>query len=220
MKKNNSLKTEIHNKIYTEILTGNFPVNSIITEKQLIEMFQVSKTTIREALVELGNEKVLESMPRYGYRIVQLDQNDIEEAIEARLILELSSFDRIVPRFNDDWIQKLKDFSGQSDKTRIRGDIWTHWNNNLQFHLLLNSFSGNAWVKELLEKTLKILGRAYAQCYWNQQGNQPFDLDIVLHHEFVANLEKRQFNVARQKLEEDILAFRAISPYKMRNFNN
>lgn len=205
MEKSQSLKDDVRNKIITEILRGNFPVDSVITEKQLIEMFNVSKTTIREALVELRNENVLQSMPRYGYRIIQLNKKDIDDALEVRTLLELSGLEKTITTLNQDKIEQLKACLDQCDPANNESDLWTHWNNNVQFHLQLNSLAGNEWMQSLLDKTMKILSRAYAQSYWKQWGSRVTSLDTDTHRKILELLENEEYELAKATLKEDIL---------------
>jgi DNA-binding GntR family transcriptional regulator len=205
MKVKTSLKDDIRSKIITEITMGNFSVDSVITEKKLIEMFNVSKSPIREALVELCNERVLESMPRYGYRIVQLDAQNILEAIEVRQLLELSALEKTIPFLDQSKIDILKKHNEEHDKNRISADVWTHWDNNNKFHLLLISFANNKLMYEMLEKTLGILSRAYAQYYWNRWQSIITSMDIDSHSAIMECLEKRDYAGAAEKLNADIL---------------
>lgn len=204
MSKKISRKNEVREKIMNNIMDGNFDADSIITEKQLIDLFSVSKTTIREALVELCIENVLESLPRFGYRVVRLTEKDIEDAQYVRMLLELNGFDEMVKNFDGHHVEALKVSIAQSDETRISGDVWTHWHNNIDFHLLLNSFAYNTWMNNTLKRTLDILSRAYAQSYWNQWGDKPVSLDIELHRKIVEYLDNEQFDLARKCLEEDL----------------
>jgi len=204
MENKKSLKDEIRSKIITEIISGNFSVDSVITEKKLIEMFNVSKSPVREALVELCNEKVLVSMPRYGYRIVQLDAKNIADAIELRQILELTALERTIPQLNEDKLDILRKHNAEHDKQRISTDVWTHWKYNNTFHLLLIGFTGNALMVDMLEKTLGILSRAYAQYYWNRWGSLISSMDINAHSAILDCLERKDYKEATQKLKEDI----------------
>ena len=63
------LKDQIYEKVLNEITEGRYLQNEIITERELIEKYGVSKSPVREALIELCNENVLVSRPRMGYQI-------------------------------------------------------------------------------------------------------------------------------------------------------
>jgi len=199
-----SLKDEIRSKIIIEIISGNFTVDSVITEKKLIEMFNVSKSPVREALVELCNEKVLVSMPRYGYRVIQLDTKSIADAIEMREMLEMTAFAKTIPHLTEEKIDILRKHNAEHDQQRISTDVWTHWEYNNKFHLLLIGFADNALMLDMLEKTLGILSRAYAQYYWNRWGNLISSMDIDSHSSILACLERKDYEAAALKLREDI----------------
>ena len=58
MSENIKLKDQIYDKVLNEITEGYYQQNQIITERELIEKYGVSKSPVREALIELCNEKV------------------------------------------------------------------------------------------------------------------------------------------------------------------
>ena len=89
MSGNIKLKDQIYENILNEIIDGNYRQNDIITERELIEKYGVSKSPIREALVELCNEKILESRPRMGYQICPISIKEISDIVELRIIWRL-----------------------------------------------------------------------------------------------------------------------------------
>ena len=58
-----SLKAEIYEAVLSDIIQGIYKQNEIITEKQLIAKYGVSKSPIRDALIELCKRVSSESMP-------------------------------------------------------------------------------------------------------------------------------------------------------------
>ena len=50
---NQSIKTQVYESVLKDILDGVYQPNAVINEKTLMEKFGVSKTPIREALVQL-----------------------------------------------------------------------------------------------------------------------------------------------------------------------
>ena len=47
------LKDKVYQGIYDDITNGVYKPNEILTESRLIEQFSVSKSPVREALIEL-----------------------------------------------------------------------------------------------------------------------------------------------------------------------
>ena len=62
-----NLKAQIYTKIFEDIIRGEYGPEDVLREKALVEKFHVSKSPVREALIELCKEGVLRSIPRYGY---------------------------------------------------------------------------------------------------------------------------------------------------------
>ena len=71
MKKEN-LKKKVYDDVLRAIIEGEYSAEDIISEAMLIEKYNVSKSPVREALVQLCGENVLKSIPRCGYMVVKL----------------------------------------------------------------------------------------------------------------------------------------------------
>ena len=67
MDKAATIKSRIVEAVIQDIIDGRYSPNDIITEKELIERFNVSKSPVRDALIELCANEVLKNIPRYGY---------------------------------------------------------------------------------------------------------------------------------------------------------
>ena len=102
-----SLKAEIYEAVLSDIIQGIYKQNEIITEKQLIAKYGVSKSPIRDALIELCKEGVLISHPRYGYVDVEghlciircMEEGRFDQAEQA-LKKDIASFlDIICPNY-------------------------------------------------------------------------------------------------------------------------
>lgn len=205
--KSYSLKKKIYNEILDGIIKGEFPLDQFLKEGELIDRFKVSKAPVREALIELCNEKVLRSIPRVGYQIVQLTERNVKEATELRLILEITGLRKAIPAINDTSLRLLSalnkeynDLAGISALT-----IEQHWEYNIRFHLMLNSFSGNSHMNEVLESTLKLIRRAYMQLYLDTDHNEYISMDLNRHNEIEKALTEKDFDKAEEILKKDIL---------------
>lgn len=200
------LKDKIYNGIYEDIIKGEYSVDDIITEKELIEKYNVSKSPIREALIELCNDKVLRSIPRKGYHISRIMPKEIVDATEMREIIELKAFDYIKNNLNENIIKKLKEYNLETKRIVDQNDVLKHWHRNIGFHLLLCSFYNNDWMSETLESILNFFTRAAPQYYskiW-EENNEESNFNDNSHHLFIMNLEKRNFDECEEILKKDI----------------
>ena len=74
--------------VYTNIINGVYSVNDIVSEGSLIQQLGISKTPVREALVALCTEGILQSIPRMGYQVIQIMPSEACQMYQARLLLE------------------------------------------------------------------------------------------------------------------------------------
>ena len=132
-----SLKAQIHAQLLKSIVTGEFHPGDVLNEKDLIERFGVSKSPIREALIELCNEKVLRSIPRYGYEVIRITRDEVNEILEFRILLECGYLERIwdsITAEDLEYLQRTMDalYHAGSDED----SVFALWRYNSEFHLL------------------------------------------------------------------------------------
>src|SRR6476646_5354933 len=70
------------------ILAGELPPGSRIAELAIVERLGVSRTPIREALMRLGQEGLIEALPGGGYAVRSFTEDDVADAIELRGTVE------------------------------------------------------------------------------------------------------------------------------------
>jgi DNA-binding GntR family transcriptional regulator len=75
-------------KLMAAIKDGVFRPGDRLREIDIAERFSLSRTPIREALRRLEAERIIEHRPRIGAIIRTLDQTEVVELYEMRLVLE------------------------------------------------------------------------------------------------------------------------------------
>ncbi len=79
------------------VLDNEFPVGAFFLEQELADLLRMSRTPIREALVRLSNEGLVEIRPRHGMRVIPISAADMREiytiltALEAEVAAEVAS---------------------------------------------------------------------------------------------------------------------------------
>ena len=207
MAENGNLKDMIYSKVISSIIKGEYSANDIISEKQLIEKYQVSKSPVREALGKLCSEGILKSMPRFGYVIVQLTRTDIENILNFRLVLEGGSLRECIHQIEEEQIARLKQIDQQCESDQAKNDFWVHWEHNMEFHLALISFCGNEFSYNMLKQSLDTLTRAYAQFYWDKWAKIVFPTDTKYHAKIIECLQNQDMEGAIHFLRQDISDF-------------
>ncbi len=77
----------VADRLLDSILAGELRPGERLTEIALAEQHQVSRATIREALVQLERQRFVERVPRYGARVAAISLQDVTELFEIRASL-------------------------------------------------------------------------------------------------------------------------------------
>lgn len=199
-----SLKRQIYDQMLDEILQGTYKPEVPFTEKELVEKFNVSKSPIREALIELCTEGVLRSIPRYGYEVIRIADRDIKEAKEYRIILECGSLDQYWDMISLDAIDRML---ATQEPGPGEISVLDHWNRNSRFHLDLISCYNNGYMYRALESCLRLMTRAYVQFQWDRWRQTKFIGTSRKHRDVLNCIKNGEKTSALDILKQDIQGF-------------
>ena len=201
MKTRKPLTDKVYRQVYLDIINGEILPDEFITEGQLVERFGVSKSPVREALIMLCNENVLECIPRRGYRVVLICRDELEQIVETRQALELFMFERAFPRLTRQELSRLRELN---DSARDAAQMTTmqRWEHNIAFHLGLASYAGNRYMLRILADTLRVNARAYT-LYANYVKLQNAETARDFHHKLISACEERDYEKAVGLLKSD-----------------
>ena len=200
----NTLKRSIYNEILNDILFGSYQETEHITEKELVERFGVSKSPIREALIELCNEGLLRSIPRYGYEVTPIVEKDVRNARDLRVILECGGLDHYWDLVTDEHVDRI-----MKDQTPPPGklSVMEHWGRNSRFHLDLAALYQNDGLYKAVEGALKLMTRAYVQFQVDVWRESTFVGTARRHRDMLSFIKEGDKASAIEILRTDIESF-------------
>lgn len=215
--KRTTIKGQVYTSLFNDILDGCFKMEDILTEKQLVERYAVSKSPVREALVELVNEHVLRSIPRLGYQIIPITEHDVTNATELRLNLELAAFRRVIPIFSKEMINQISALNAnwwEQAAGETFFSIRDRWHHNALFHTTLASFAGNELIVEVIDRMIRLEFRAYAQMLQIPENREKFFVVTTEkpHLEIERALKHHDFEAAERMLISDIMTLKNSLP--------
>ncbi|CCQ74537.1 GntR family transcriptional regulator [Magnetospira sp. QH-2] len=161
--KNKSADASQSQSAYARLLemirAGNLGPGDRLTETDLAQRLDVSRTPIREAMRRLEADGLVVHEPHRGAVIRTLDYNEVMELYEVRAVLESTAARMAARSASEIEISELATLNGEMAK--VIGDADEVFRLNRQFHLgLLDSAKNRFLVKSVnaLQKTLLILG--------------------------------------------------------------
>ena len=200
-----TLKRQIYDSVLSDIIEGRITEKDLLTEAGLIERFQVSKSPVREALIELCSEGYLESFPRTGYAVVAMSYKDICDLLDIRLDLELGNLQRVFDKAGADYLAELQGIADQWKDQR--SNVQPHWKLNRQFHLKLYELSGNKYGYKALECALN-QSALFMSRYFRASWRENSESNGVYHRELISAIASGARDTALEMLEKDIVSVR------------
>jgi DNA-binding GntR family transcriptional regulator len=83
-----SLADLAYRRLEEAIVTLSLRPGAILNEAQMIALVDLGRTPVREALIRLAHQGLVEILPRKGIAITDIDAIDVMAALDAREVLE------------------------------------------------------------------------------------------------------------------------------------
>ncbi|CAB4334374.1 unannotated protein [freshwater metagenome] len=143
------LARSAYDEIRRAILSGDLKEGSLTSVRALSEALGMSRTPVREALVELANDRLVAFERNRGVRICETQRHDIEEIFEMRLLLEVPAARAAAESMSSSDVQDLEDtLSGMKNQLSDENEFMRFdWG----FHRKLLEVSGNERIVAAVE---------------------------------------------------------------------
>ncbi|WP_436256422.1 GntR family transcriptional regulator [Neorhizobium sp. LjRoot104] len=138
------LRDEIENRI----LTGEFKPGERLDETQLAARFAVSRTPIREALMQLGAIGLVEIRPRRGAIVVDLGPQYVFEMFEVMAELEGMAGAHAARRHTNEDRDALLAAHARCEQAMLSQDTDAYYYENEVFHHAIYEASRSGFLKE------------------------------------------------------------------------
>lgn len=137
--------------IKRNILSNQYPPGHHALEQELADELEMSRTPVREALIRLANEGLVELIPRRGMRVIPLSPDDMKELYEVIGGLENVAIKLIGERDPgpDAYAVMLKATEAM-DAALQEDDLDTWAQQDTIFHREILNLSGNALLKSIV----------------------------------------------------------------------
>ncbi|GLR84643.1 GntR family transcriptional regulator [Bradyrhizobium iriomotense] len=152
------------NILRERILRLEISPGSVIDENALASMLSVSRTPVREAIIQLISEGLAIRDGRFA-RVAPLNFDDIPRLYEAllvssRMIIRLAAEHRTPDDLND-----IKAMHEAFEKHKYSGDAMHRQDANVNFHLAIAHAAHNPYFFDFYRKTLTASSRLSLACF-------------------------------------------------------
>lgn len=155
-----SLSEKVYRELMKRILASAYKAGQRMREETICEELGVSRTPVRESLIRLVREGVLEQRPRCGCIVRQLPEKEINDLLECRKILECLILRKYFDRLDMDKIKKLErrlSCAEKKDDDKLREELLQI---DEALHDIIIESCDNSFLSGEVKK-LKLLCRPY-----------------------------------------------------------
>lgn len=183
-----SLYEAVTERLREMVLEGELAPGSRISEKKLCEIFDVSRTPLREALKVLANEGLVELLPNRGAKVTEVTLAEVVDLFEIMVILEGLSGELLAARASDSDIAEIRTLHQRMIDLYQRHERAEYFLLNQRIHRRLTEIARNSVLLELQASlSVKITRARYMA---NMQMGR-WDESASEHEQILEALEKR-----------------------------
>ena len=135
-----------YDEIRSQILALQLEPGADLDEQELINSLKVSRTPIREALIQLAAEGLVEILPNRGARVSRVDLAGVREFFEALDANQRMTTRWAAQRRAPEHIAAIDRERRSFEKAVAAGDLTAMQDTNLAFHEAIGVACGNALV--------------------------------------------------------------------------
>ncbi|MEZ0071178.1 GntR family transcriptional regulator [Planotetraspora sp. GP83] len=155
-----SLREQVAQALRSALVAGEMRPGVVYSAPVLAAQFGVSATPVREAMLDLAKEGLVEAVRNKGFRVSVMSERDLAEITELRRLIEVPTVARLADSGRVPDFQELRPLAQEIVATARRTDLLGYVNADLRFHLELLALSGNAHLVEVI-RALRGRARLY-----------------------------------------------------------
>lgn len=202
----NWTKSKIYENLRYRIITQDLRPEQVINEKKLIDFYGIGRTPMREVLIDLQRDGLIQRYPRSGTFVTPLDFSQLRHVTEVRRSLEGLVGELAAERVTDPQLQMLRDALARADTLEAEGG--EHVEELMQceseFHLISYDATNNPKLAEILHELQGVCARFWFSIQYSRD---------VMHDQFsdqrqvLDAFERRDKRTAKRVLERHIDKF-------------
>ena len=188
--------------ITTAIVERRLMPGTKLVEQQIADIFEVSRTVVRQALNQLSRDRLVTLEPARGAFVARPSVDEARQVFEVRRLLEGGMVRQLATQITDTQVAQLRQHL-RDERTAVgRIDIPGRTRLLADFHIVLARMLGNTVLAELLADLLsrsQLISLMYQSAHSAEHSQQE-------HVDIVDALERRDARAAVRLMEQHLAA--------------
>lgn len=141
--KRTSLRQQVAVALRAAVVAGEMRPGHVYSAPALASRFGVSATPVREAMLDLVKEGLIEVVPNKGFQVTVISDTELDQITEIRMLLEPPAAMAAAARSTADDVARLRPLAEAIVDAAGRGDLISYIEADRAFHDRLLTMAGN-----------------------------------------------------------------------------
>ncbi len=207
------LAVKAYETLVKKIICLEYQPSQHLEENQLVEDLGIGRTPIREALVRLHGEKMVESHPKKGVIVRPITLQNTKAMFESMKLIELGIVDIAVDKDCSVFLDKMKTANLWAQKAIMANDVFDLVEANHEFHMHFARCSQNEFliraVKDIRTEAKRLSYLSYDNMIDPQRPLEiHYESVVGEHDQIIDGLAQRDAQHVKKLITDHILTFR------------
>lgn len=163
------LRDKVANDLRAALIAGELRPGVIYSAPVLAAEYGVSATPVREAMLDLVREGLVEAVRNKGFRITEMTERDLDNFTELRSLIEIPTVGKAVRTATAQQLEALRPAAQEIVAAARNHDLIGYLEADRRFHLELLSLAGNEYLVKVVSD-LRKRSRLYGLTDLDQEG--------------------------------------------------
>lgn len=153
LSRESSLREQVSAALRAALITGRMRPGTTYSAPALGEMLGVSATPVREAMLDLVREGLVEVARNKGFRVTEVSERELDQIAEARLLLEVPVMGAVAEAGalrEESVIDRLRRVARELEATAEADDLVNFIALDTEFHIAFLALHGNREIVNLV----------------------------------------------------------------------
>lgn len=151
IKDSDTIRKKVYHHIREKILSGAIAPGERLIESRLAQDIGTSRTPVREALHSLELEKLIKSIPRVGYIVEGINEQELEQICEIRNVIETLAAQWAIKKSHKKLTRDLTKNVAKQREALNKRNLQGYVELDAQFHDIIAKLSGSDRLLELVQ---------------------------------------------------------------------
>ncbi|MFJ7105550.1 GntR family transcriptional regulator [Streptomyces albogriseolus] len=155
-----SYRERVADALRAALIAGELRPGEVYSALGLAARFGVSATPVREALLDLTKEGLVDAVPNKGYRVTAVSERQLDEYTHVRALIEIPTTAALASTADPAALAALRPVAEEIVAAAAAGDLIAYVDADQRLHLGLLALAGNAHLVEVV-RDLRRRSRLY-----------------------------------------------------------